>query len=184
MYSMVEWSPDLDLTDFYKLAAKKGFVNNNSQSTMINCFENEEQFQAWILYYNQKAVGSVASHSLPEIGNSAFRICVRTCVLTELLPDQGLRTLRVITEHNNPTAQFFIPACIEWAGRDKELYVSSNNSEHASQRLVHNIYFPALAKTGVFTKHIEMEYRGHLQTFWKLNVNRFYQQLEYYGKWQ
>ena len=36
MYSLVEWTPDLDLTEFYAEAELRGFVNNASQQMLID----------------------------------------------------------------------------------------------------------------------------------------------------
>ena len=50
MYKVVEWSNNLDLTNFYSEATRRGFVNNASQKAMIDCFRNEREWNAWILY--------------------------------------------------------------------------------------------------------------------------------------
>jgi hypothetical protein len=104
-------------------------------------------------------------------------------VFTDLLPYHQLRALTyTIKQHQNITAQFFIPACIEWA-KDADLYISSHPSDVGTQRLVHKIYCPALVETGALERTCELEYRGHLQTFWKLNVDVFYEQLNQRPRW-
>jgi len=183
MYSLVKWNPKLDLTEFYAEAERRGFVNNSSQKMLVDSLTKEREWCVWILYYNNKAVGSVGAHSLPELGPNAYRICTRTCVFTDLLPYHQLRALTyTIKQHQNITAQFFIPACIEWA-KDSDLYISSHPSDVGTQRLVHKIYCPALVETGALERTCELEYRGHLQTFWKLNVDVFYQQLNQLPRW-
>jgi hypothetical protein len=183
MYSLVKWSPDLDLTEFYAEADRRGFVNNASRQMLIDSLTKECEWCVWILYYNNMAVGSVGAHSLPELGLNAYRICTRTCVFTDLLPYHQLRALTyTIKQHQNITAQFFIPACIEWA-KDADLYISSHPSDVGTQRLVHKIYCPALVETGALERTCELEYRGHLQTFWKLNVDVFYEQLNQRPRW-
>jgi len=185
MYKLVTWTPELDLTDFYAEAESRGFVNNASQKMLVDSLAKEREWCVLILYHNDKAVGSVGAHSLPELGNNAYRICARTCVFTNLLPFQQLRSLKyTCQEHQNITAQFFIPACIEWAGQDKDLYISSHPSDVGTQRLVHNIYCPALVKTGALEQTCELEYRGHVQTFWRLNVPTFLTQLEQHPRWE
>jgi hypothetical protein len=178
MYKIIPWSDDLDLTEFYAEASRRGFVNNSSQETMIDCFRNEHKWCVWILYYGDKAVGSVAAHSIIE----GYRICARTCVLTNLLPTTTLRTRNQIINHQHITAQFFMPACIEWVG-DNDMYITTHPSEVGTQRLVHTVWGPSLEKTGVLTRAFEREYRGHLQTFWKLNTNVFLTQLKENKKW-
>ncbi len=177
---MVPWSEELDLTDFYSTAKSRGFENNSSQQMLVDCFRNESAWQVWLLYYNNAAVGSVAAHSIDE----GYRICARTCVFTDHLPFQQLRALKyTCQQHQNVTAQFFIPQCIEWAGVDKDLYITSHPSQVGTQRLVHSLYCPALVETGALTKSHERMYRGHVQTFWKLNTDTFLKQLNELPRW-
>jgi hypothetical protein len=179
MYKIVPWSEGLDLTDFYRHCEAKGFVNNASQKAMIDCFCNEREWGVWILYYNDVAVGSVAAHSIDE----GYRICARTCVLSELIPLNTLRTRNQIATHNHVTAQFFMPTCIRWVAGRGDMYITSHASKVGTQRLVHTVWGPTLEKTGVLIRAFEKEYRGHVQTFWKLNPDTFLTQLEEV-KWQ
>jgi hypothetical protein len=172
MYKIIPWAPELDLADFYKDCEAKGFVNNASQRAMVDCFRNEREWQVWILYYNNRAVGSVAAHSIDE----GYRICARTCILSDLLPLTTLRTRNQIATHNHVTAQYLMPACIAWA--KDPMYITSHPSEVGTQRLVHTVWGPTLEKTGVLTRAFEKEYRGHLQTFWRVNTDVFLEQLE------
>lgn len=184
MYKIIPWNESLDLTEFYSKALSKGFVNNSSQKMLVDCFNSEKEKQVWVLYFNNKPVGTVAAHSLNFLGENSYRICARTCVFSDELPLTSLRTLKGITTHQNVTAQFFIPVCIEWAGPTKDLYISSNQSTEASQRLVHTIFCPALEKTENLTYAGDYVYRGHVQSFWKLNVEKFYNDLNKYGRWK
>lgn len=181
---MIEWSEDLDLTDFYRMATERGFVNNSSQKQMIDCFKKERDFKAFILYKDTIACGSVVYHSLPELGEKSYRICARTASFSEFMPNFGLLTKkRMIHQLQHITTQIYIPKQIECLGRDKDLFISSNNSPEASQRIVHNTWCPEMERIGLLSKHCELEYRGHLQTFWKLNVDKFLSELEKYPRW-
>jgi hypothetical protein len=183
-YKLVEWSPTLDLTDFYAQASSRGFVNNASQKMLVDSLAKESKWAVWILYYGDQAVGSVGAHSLPELGDNAYRICVRTCVFTDMTPHCQLRSLKyTCQQHQNITAQFFIPVCIEWAGGNSDLYISSHPSDVGTQRLVHKIYCPALVETGALDRTCDLLYRGHTQTFWKLNVLAFNEQLNNLPRW-
>lgn len=183
MYKIVPWNKDLDLTDFYKEAEKRGFVNNASQRAMIDPIRREAEWQVWILYCNNRAVGSVAAHSMEE----GYRILSRTCIFTNMLEGsyaRGVRSANVISTHQNPAAQFFIPVCIEWAKCSKKpMYITSHPSKVGTQRHIHKIWGPILEKTGVLTREFEKEYRSHLQTFWKLNTDVFLEELNKYPKW-
>jgi len=184
LYKLINWNQSLDLEEFYKEAGQRGFENNSSQKKMIDCFQNEREWKVWVLYQNNKAVGSVAAHSFDDMFPNGYRICARTCSFAEARPSNSMITVnRLIKEHQNLTAQFFIPACIEWAGYDKDLYITSTNSTLASQRLVHTIYFPTLAKIGTVDKIGDIFYRNTNQTAWKLNVNTFLKQLSLYPRW-
>ena len=183
-----EWREDLDLTNFYKEAEARGFVNNASRKLLIDSFRNEDEKQVWVLYYNDEIVGTVAAHSFPEMGDNAYRIAARTCVLTDKLKGltygNGLRGISVITKHQNPTAQFLIPACIEWAPKGANLYITSNQLEAGTQRRVHNIFGPALQKLNIMRPVKELFYRGTTQTVWSFDADEFYKQINKYPRWQ
>jgi hypothetical protein len=185
MIKMIPWSADLDLTEFYANAHAKGHGNNSTQKMLVDCFANERHKQTWMMYQDDQAVGSVAAHSLdlPQLGPDAYRICARTCVFTDLLPRRSLRTISVITHHQNYTAQYLMPTCIEWTPPWADLYITSTENSVGSQRAVNRTFCPALEATGVLEfagKHI---YRDTEQSFWKVNVNKFYADLDTYGRW-
>ncbi len=184
MFKIIPWDDTLDLSEFYIKAAARGFLNNSSQEVMIDCFKNEKKFQVWILYQDEVAIGSVAAHTLPLLGENAYRICARTCAFAEARPSHGLLTRkRMVEEYQHLTAQFFFPTCIEWVGLENDMYISSHPSAVGSQRLVNDIYLPTLSNTGTLERTCELEYRGHLQTFWKLRPTVFLEQLNRYPRW-
>jgi len=182
MFTVVEWNESLDLTEFYNSASSKGFTNNASQEAMIDCFRNEPEWAAWILYQDDRAVGSVASHSFTAMGPNAYRVLARTCTFGTARLNGGLITPRkLIAEHQNLTDQFLLPACINWA--KGELYATSNESSIASQRLVHRHYFPTLAQLGIVERVCEMNYRNTDQTVWRIYPDKFLANLERYPRW-
>lgn len=186
MWRMVEWTPELDLSDFYAEAERRGFVNNSSQKTMIDCFRNEPEWNAWILYEDDRAIGSVAAHSFDDVmGPNSYRILTRVCTFGESRPMKGLITpKRLVAEHQNLTDQFLLPQCIEWVNGRGEMYATSNASKEASQRLVHSYYFPTLAKIGVVEKVKNVHYRYTDQTVWRINSEAFKENLAKYPRWQ
>ena len=182
MYSIKTWTPELDLIDFYQEADRRGFTNNASQKSMIDCFNNETEKSAWILYNNNNAIGSVAAHSFPEMGINSYRVLARTCVLEGTRPNGGLMTrTTAIGQHQNLTSQFLLPVCLEWTKGD--VYATSNTSKVASQRLVHEYYFPTLEKLGLVKFKCLLDYRGHAQTVWQIYPEKFLQDLERYTRW-
>ena len=183
MFNIVKWSPDLDLEQFYSTAHAKGFTNNSSQKMLVDCFDREIHKQVWILYYNDIAVGSVASHSFPEMGENAYRIAVRTCVFSDHIPIPSIRTRNQIITHQHVTAQFLIPACIAWAPPHAELYITSNENSVGTQRLVHTIFGPGMAQAGLMHKIKDIDYRGTRQTVWQLFPDKFLKDLDNYPRW-
>ena len=183
MYKIVPWTIDLDLEGFYATAAAKGFTNNASQKMLIDSLAREQEWCVWILYYNGKAVGSVGAHSFPEMGDNAYRIAVRTCVFSDMLPLDTLRTRNQIVTHQHATSQFLIPACINWAPAGSKLYITSNESSVGTQRLVHHIFGPAMEATGQMKRIKEIDYRGTRQTVWELHASEFLKELDNYPRW-
>lgn len=152
MFKLVEWHKDLDLSEFYTEADRRGFKNNNSQKTMIDCFRNEREWNAWILYNDNRPIGSVAAHSFDDVMPGGYRILTRVCTFAEERKDKGLITpKRLVAQHQNLTDQFMLPQCIEWVSGRGRMFATSNASKEASQRLVHSYYFPTLAKLIVLT---------------------------------
>lgn len=184
MHKLIEWSPQLDLSEFYTEAEHRGFVNNSSQKNMIDCFRNEREWNAWILYNGDKAVGSVAAHSFDDVMPGGYRILTRVCTFAEERKDKGLITpKRLVAEHQNLTDQFLLPQCIEWVAGRGRMFATSNASKEASQRLVHNYYFPTLAKLGIVTKVKEVYYRYTEQTVWEIHADKFLENLNRFTRW-
>jgi len=172
-FKIIPYSEDLDLTEFYQTAKSKGYENNSSKKILIDSISKERDWQVWFLTYNDKIVGSTGAHTFDEMGENSYRILCRTCVFTDAVPIPHMRTKVGIMEHKNITAQHFIPKCIEWAGENNNLYITSNDSEGGSQKAVHKVYMPLLAKLKQVEKIKDLPYRGHTQTVWKLNVKNF-----------
>ena len=184
MYKIVPWSESLQLSEFYAEAERRGLANNANRKMLIDSLAKEKEWAVWILYYNNIAVGSVGAHSFPEMGENAYRIAARTCVFTDLLPTNTLRTKNQIVTHQHVTSQFLIPTCINWVPKDSKLYITSNESNVGRQRLVHTIFGPAMEQTGQMRKVKNMMYRGEEQTVWKLFPDKFLEELGKYPKWQ
>jgi hypothetical protein len=185
MFNLIEWNENLELDEFYKEADKRGFVNNSSQKNMIDCFQNERDWNAWILYEKNKPIGAVAAHSFDDVmGNNSYRILTRVCTFGEYSLNKGLITpKRLVGEHQNLTDQFLLPKCIEWVNNRGRMFATSNASKEASQRLVHSYYFPTLAKLGIVSKIKDIHYRSTDQTVWEIHPENFYKNLERYPRW-
>jgi hypothetical protein len=182
MFYIQEYNKDLDLSEYYQLAHERGFHNNDSQDKLVKTWQHMDRWQVWILYYDQQIIGSIAAHSLEELGilGDAYRIAARTCTFDDLTGQRKtLRTANtIIAKHQNLTAQLLLPLCIEWAGKNKDLYISSNENDTGTQRYVHRLYCPGLRKIGVLADPMDLEYRGAIQSFWRMNVDEFYNQME------
>ena len=184
MYRIQEYNQTLDLDDFYRLAHDRKFYNNDSKEKVVDTWKHMDRWQVWFLYFDDQIVGSIAAHSLEELGvlGDAYRIAARTCTFDDLTQQRtSLRTANtIIAKHLNLTAQFLLPLCIEWAGKDKDLYISSNENDTGTQKYVHRLYCPGLRKIGILEDPVDLEYRRAIQSFWRLNVGEFYNQMENY----
>ena len=189
-YKMVEYSDDLNLTEFYSISKLKGYNNNSSKEKLVDCLADEREYKVWILYSGESPIGSVAAHSFDEMGKNSYRIAARTCLIDYRITsarEGGLAgkndAKKCITTNQHITGQFFIPTCVEWAGKDKNLYLTSNDRGSRSQKRVHNIYFPLMKGDGQVEHICDMIYRGDMQSIWKLNVERFYEVLNSNHRW-
>lgn len=184
MYNIVPWSDNLDLTDFYKSAALRGFINNASQHMLVDCFRKEKQWNVWILYFNNEPVGSVAAHSFDEVmGPNTYRVAARTCVFTDKLPKVSLRTRNQIVTHQHVTAQFLIPVCLEWLPTSARAFITSNELASGTQRLVHRTFGPAMEDSGQMKRIKDVYYRGTNQTIWELFPEKFFEELNKNPRW-
>tara|TARA_B110000211_G_scaffold125644_1_gene144696 strand:+ start:102 stop:659 length:558 start_codon:yes stop_codon:yes gene_type:complete len=184
MYKLSKWNDLLDLSNFYAEAERRGFKNNSSQAAMIDCFRSEREWEAWILYKDGQAIGSVAAHSFDDVVPGGYRILTRVCTFAEARKDKGLITpKRLVAQHQNLTDQFLLPQCLKWVGNKGRVFATSNASKEASQRLVHSYYFPTLAKIGIVSKVKEVHYRHTDQTVWEIHPEKFYENLELYPRW-
>jgi hypothetical protein len=184
MFRIHEYSDSLNLDKFYRTATERKFYNNNSKERLIDTFKHLDFWKVWIVYYNEIAVGSVAAHSLEELGilGDAYRIGARLCSFDNLIGERKtLRTANtVLAKHQSLTSQLLVPICIDYLGKDKDLYLSTNENEIGTQRLVHRIACPIWRKIGVLSDPIELEYRSTIQSFWRVNTEEFYHQMETY----
>ena len=183
-FKIIPWNAEIDLSSFYEQAERRGFMNNANQKMLVDSLAKEKEWCVWILYYNNTAIGSVGAHSFPEMGDNCYRIAVRTCVFSDMLPMDTLRTRNQIVTHQHVTSQFLIPACIDWAPKGSRLFITSNESSVGTQRLVHRIFGPAMEATGQMKRVAQMLYRGTEQTIWQLYPDKFNKELAKYKRWQ
>lgn len=150
---------------------------------MIDTFKKEKEWNAWILYKNSDAIGSVVAHSFDEVmGTNTYRVLVRTCTFGEHGNKSLIKPKKLIAEHQNLTDQFLLPVCLEWSkGRT---FATSNDSKVASQRLVHKYYFPTLEKMGIVKNIKDVFYRNTNQTVWEIFPEKFLENLNKYPRWQ
>jgi hypothetical protein len=184
MFHIKEWNENLDLTEFYLTCVEKGYINNSSEKRLVGSNQKEKEWNCWILYSDQTAIGSVAAHSFDDVmGPNTYRILTRTCSFREYAPTTGLTTTkRLIKEHQNFTDQFFLPKCLEWA-KNQKVFATSNTSNVASQRLVNNYYFPILEELGLAAKVDKVFYRGLNQNVWEIFKEPFLNHLSKYPRW-
>jgi len=184
-YQIVEYSPDIDLTDFYAENRRRGLENNINQQVMFDCFKNEKHWTGWLVKYNKKFIGGVCIHSFDDImGPNSYRIYARSCFHTELSmkPTGYLKTH--YSKLQNVGLQLFTAVSIEWAGLDKKFYGSSNSRDVGSAQIVDKVWFPRLGERGLFSKIKEVYYRGQHQNIWELNVEEYLKQIKTVPLWE
>lgn len=182
MYKVIPWSDTLDLTDFYDTARQRNFTNNSTEKMLVDSIRNEDRWQVWLLTYGDNYVGSFASHSFDLMGENCYRICARTCVFSDKIPTPSLRTRNQIITHQHITSQFFIPTCLEWVGNGRS-FITTNENEAGTQRLVHNIFAPSMERSGQMKRVCDVFYRGTNQTVWELFPDKFYEELNKHPRW-
>jgi len=186
MYEIKKYNDNLDLSFFYQRCAMKGFKNNSSKKKLVDIFKNEKDYQLWILYYNNKPIGSTGFHSFDDVmGKNSYRICVRTCVLTDELDILNIRPLsNIIKKHQNISSQIYMPLCIKFTPKNSNLYITTSNKEEASMKLMHRIVFPELGKMGVVKNIKNIIYKGTEQTIWQLFPDLYLKSLEQHPRWE
>jgi len=185
MYQIQEYNNSIDLSSFYDCCLQKGFINNASQKRLVDTFKNQKYFKLWILFYNNVPVGSTVAHDFDEVmGEHSYRICARTCVLSDQLPIKHIRTKDGIVHHQNICSQIFIPVILKTLPQDSKYYITSSNKDEASMKQVNSIWTKLLAKQGVLKETKNVFYRGADQTVWQLMTEVFLEQLDAHTKWE
>jgi hypothetical protein len=184
-YRIVEYTPELDLSEFYAEADKRGYENNNSQKAMFDCFRNEREWMGWMLEYNGKYIGGVCGHSFDDVmGPDSYRIFARTCVITELTHRPSFYTRNTcIVQQQCAAAQFFVSIALQYFGKDKKFYATSNTNFVGNQQRVNRVWFPIQEKLGRFDFVKTQFYRGCDQNIWQLNIAEWEKSLSMYEQW-
>lgn len=185
MYQIKEYRPGMDLSIFYQMCLERGFLNNSTAENLIYTFDQQKFFKLWILFYNGLPVGSTAAHDFDDLmGENSYRICARTCVLSDMLPIKHVRTRSGITNHQNICSQIFIPVIINALPNNSRCYITSSDKNEASMRQVNDIWARLLEKQGVLEKVKNIFYRGSDQTVWLLNNKEFFLRLHQEPIWE
>lgn len=178
MFSVKEFSEQLDLTEFYKTAKERGYYNNCNQTVLHDNMKHLNDYKTFLLYYEETVVGSVCLHSLEELnilGDNAYRVGARTCLFPDLIG--GTRKFSMQNYNNNPfshySTQLLFPMCIKYCGIDTPMYVSTNENEVGTQIKVHRIWAKVMHRLGYLIDPVELDYRNNFQTFWKINTQKW-----------
>lgn len=178
MFSIKEFSEDLDLTSFYKTAKERGYYNNCNQEVLHDNMKHLDDYKTYLLYWDKTIVGSVCLHSLEELnilGDNAYRVGARTCLFPDLIG--GVRKFGMQNYSSNPfshyTTQLLFPACIKYCGINAPMYVSTNENETGTQIKVHRIWTKVMHRLGYLIDPVELDYRNNFQTFWKINTQKW-----------
>lgn len=180
MYKIIPYNDELDLSEFYAEAEARGLVNNSTKQMLVDSFRNEPEKQIFICYYDNKPVGSVVAHSFNEFKEGSYRILARTCILSHKTPFRRVGTLEAFKKHQHVTARFFLPACVEWCGVDSDMYITTHPEPTGQMKSVHKLITGVWQKSGLIEYSGDFEYRGSMQSVWKLNATKFMNELDLY----
>ena len=177
-YSVVEFSGvDQPLQDFMDECARRG-LENNSTIEKLNLFKSQPRNVLFLLKKDERVVGTFGAHTLSLFDN-AYRICARACVLTDHTEHNSLRTVNQIKTHQNVLARYGLDACIKWVNDpNANIYISTHPSEVGAMKLMHRIVLPAFEKTGFVQCVGDHLYMKHVQTFWKVFPEKYYEQIQ------
>lgn len=165
------------LQEFMDIAKERGLDNNSSIESLYG-YQDEDKHVLLLLKQDDKVIGTFGAHSLNLFPN-AYRICVRACVLTDKTEHSSLRTVNQIRTHSNLLAKYGLSSCIEWVNDpNANLYITTHPSHVGAMKLMHRIVLPEFEKTGLVTNEGEFMYRNSLQTFWKVNPAKYYEQIQ------
>ena len=168
---------DTGLSDFFEIAQQRGLENNSSVESIYS-YRDERRHALFLLRDGQDVIGTFGAHSF-ELFPNAYRVCARACILTDRTQHSGLRTVNQIRTHSNVLAIYGLKTCIEWVNEpDANLYITTHPSHVGAMKLMHRIVLPEFEKTGLVSKVGEFVYRNSLQTFWKLDVSKYYEQIQ------
>jgi hypothetical protein len=184
-YKLIEYTPELDLSEFYGEAEKRGFENNHSQKSMFDCFRNEREWKGWMLEYNGRYVGGVCAHSFDDVmGPNTYRILARTCVFTDFTHRPSFYTKSTsIIGQQCAAAQFYVPIALQHFGVDNKFYATSNANPVGNQQRVNRLWFPVQEKLERFKLVKTQFYRGCNQNIWELNVANWCSSIATYDQW-
>ena len=115
MFNIIQYSDQLDLSEFYQNARDQGFFRHADPSVFD--YDRELRAQAWIIYKDNKPIGSFAAHTAfprPEFkGQLAYMIWNSMCILQhEPIGKFGPRAFHY--GHQNIMSQIVSPVCIKW----------------------------------------------------------------------
>ena len=180
MLKLVEFDENLNLQSFYDECTKRGLINNNSQKKIYDNFKKYDKFQTWVLIRDNNPVGSVVAHSFDDYKPSSFRILARTCVLSDKSNFKAMGTVENFKKHQHITARYFLPKCIEWCGVENDMYITTHAEKTGKMSAVHRIV-TNFWKNKYLIQEVEIiNYRKSLQTLWKLNTQKFLNELKLY----
>ena len=173
MYTLKEYHPEMDLSQFYEEARKRNYHNNDSYESMIKPFEDIPDSRVLILFYNDVPVASSVSHPFLD----GYRIFARLCVFTDLTPFNRCGTVKAFKEHQHVTPRFFLP---EHAKLKGPLYFTTHPEDTAKMQSMHRVVTKWLSECGVIGWLGDMKYRGCVQSVWKVNTQKWLEDMDKY----
>jgi len=173
MYTVKEYHPKMDLNQFYEEARKRNYHNNDSYESMIKPFEDLPDTKIFILYYNNRVVGTSISHPFLN----GYRIFTRLCVFIDMTHFQGCWTPQIFKRHQHVTPQIFFREHSKLKG---PLYFTTHSENTGKMTSMHRSVTKWLEECEIINWWGDINYRGCVQSVWKVNTQKWLNDMNKY----
>jgi hypothetical protein len=184
MFEVIQYTPKINLTQFFRDALDQGFIFHTSPRIF---HWNEPIVQNWVIYQNDTPVATFGVHSLKsKTGNiDDFSIMSRMCVLKYDSP--VIPTPRGFYEqHQNFVAQIVLPTCFNWLLTTQEsinTYVTVDLAKPPQYIKGHKKMLRTWAKRGLMEFVNNNMWDDREVALWKFDYKKFLEQYNNCPKW-
>jgi hypothetical protein len=184
MFEVIQYTPKINLTQFFRDALDQGFIFHTSPRIFL--WPQEPVFNNWVVYQDNNPIATFGVHSLKRYNAPGYSIMSRMCVLkynSPVKPTPG----GFYEQHQNFVAQIVLPTCIKWLyksqGTDISTYVSVDTSKPPQYMKGHNKMLQSWSKRGLMELKSDQYWHDRQVALWSFNHSLFLEQYEQCPKW-